>query len=321
MPESATPSESKPAEAPKRRPTALIRPVILLVVFGTIAVLSWRYAHRTEGYTGGNVVTTGTIDAVHVQLSFKVAGRLADVPIVEGQQVQPGQLVARLETQDLDVAVQTARAALESARAARAQALATREQARRDLERQLTLLSHGATPRQQADAARATAGVADAQVSAAAAQIHQAESALHQSELQRSYAELRSDAPGLVTEKIHQPGEMVMVGAPIATLAQVDTVKVHAAVDETKIGAVRPGDPVRLRVYTFDRKWFDGQVTDIQPVGEFATRKDWGAQRRDIRTFTVTARVPNPEHLLKDGMTAEVTILVRPAAEPPPVVP
>ena len=56
----------------------------------------------------------------------------------------------------------------------------------------------------------------------------------------------------------------------------------------------------------------EGRVTDIQPAGDFATRKDWGAQRRDIRTFTVTARVPNPEHLLKDGMTAEVTIQVNP---------
>ena len=72
-------------------------------------------------------------------------------------------------------------------------------------------------------------------------------------------------------------------------------------------------EQVTLRVYTFDRRVFDGQVTDITPAGDFATRKDWGAQRRDIRTFTVTARVPNPERLLKDGMTAEVTIIVSPS--------
>ena len=105
---------------------------------------------------------------------------------------------------------------------------------------------------------------------------------------------------------------MVMAGTPVVTLAQLDTVKVHAAVDETRVGAVRAGDKVSVRVYTFDRKRFDGEVIDIQPAGDFATRKDWGAQRRDIRTFTVTARVPNREHLLKDGMTAEVTILIDP---------
>ena len=70
------------------------------------------------------------------------------------------------------------------------------------------------------------------------------------------------------------------------------------------------GDKVRVRVFTFDRTLFEGEVTDVQPAGDFATRKDWGAQRRDIRTFTVTARLPNPQRLLKDGMTAEVTIAV-----------
>ena len=79
---------------------------------------------------------------------------------------------------------------------------------------------------------------------------------------------------------------------------------------------IREGDTVRVRVYTFDNRWFEGRVSDIQPAGDFATRKDWGAQRRDIRTFTVTARLPNPDHLLKDGMTAEVRILPQPPAKP-----
>src|SRR5262249_57664897 len=92
-------------------------------------------------------------------------------------------------------------------------------------------------------------------------------------------------------------------------------VGVVGAGEETGVGGVGPGDRGRVRVYTFARRQFEGKVTDIQPAGEFATRKDWGAQRRDIRTFTVTARVPNPERLLKDGMTAEVTIQVDPAVQ------
>jgi multidrug resistance efflux pump len=192
------------------------------------------------------------------------------------------------------------------------QARANRDRAARDLERQLELLQSDATTAQQVDDARATDRVTEAQVRAATAQVHQAEGALRQAELQRSYAELAAADAGQVSEKIHQSGEMVMVGTPIVALAQVDTVKVRAAVDETRVGAIRPGDAVRVRVYTFDRRW----VTDIQPAGDFATRKDWGAQRRDIRTFTVTARIPNPEHLLKDGMTAEVTIHVRQSGKP-----
>ena len=241
---------------------------------------------------------------------------IADVGVSEGAVLRPGQTVARLETDDLDLAVNTARAALEAARAVRAEAEANRDRTARDLERQMELAKSDATTPQQVDDARAAARVADAQVLARTAQIHQTESAVSQAELQRSYAELRAPASGQVSEKVHQPGEMVMVGTPVVTLSQMDTVKVHAAVDETRVGALRPGDPVRVRVYTFDNRWFEGRVSDIQPAGDFATRKDWGAQRRDIRTFTVTARLPNPDHLLKDGMTAEVRILPQPPAKP-----
>ena len=227
-------------------------------------------------------------------------------------------------------ALESSRAAREAARAGLVEAEASRDRVARDLERQLELAKSGATTAQQVDDARAAARVADAQVLARTAQlhqsesavrqsesaVHQSESAVRQSELQRSYADLRTTEAGQVSDKVHEPGEMVMVGTPVVTLAQLDTVKVRAAVDETRVGAVRAGDAVRVRVYTFDDRWFEGRVTDIQPAGEFATRKDWGARRRDIRTFTVTARLPNPDHLLKDGMTAEVRILAQPPAKP-----
>jgi RND family efflux transporter MFP subunit len=303
------------ASTPKR-PAALIRPVVLVVVLGAVAFFVWRNATRTEGYSGGDVTTTGTVEAVQVQLGFKVGGRLADVSVAEGATVQADQIVARLETQDLDVAVSTARAAVEAARASLAEARANRQRARRDYQRQLELMKSDATTAQQVDDAKSAAGVAEAQVQARLAQLSQAENARAQAVLQRSYADLHASRSGQVAQRVHEPGEMVMVGTPVVTLAEVDTVKVRAAVDETRVGAIRPGDPVRVRVYTFDRRWFEGQVTDIQPAGDFATRKDWGAQRRDIRTFTVTARLPNPEHLLKDGMTADVTIRPRPASEP-----
>lgn len=296
-------------DTPARKRPTVVRRIVLLLVLGVIAALVWRRFVHKEGYTGGPVITTGTVEAVHVQLSFKIPGRIAAVTVTDGDDVSAGQLVSRLESEDLDVQVGAARAALEAAHAAVAQARANRVKAAKDLARQRVLIGSGATTPQQMDAIRAEASVGEAQVAAAGAQVHQAENALRQAELQRSYAELRAPEAGAVSERVHEPGEMVTVGMPVVTLAHLDTVKVHAAVDETRIGAVRTGDPVRVRVYTFDKRIFDGRVTDIEPVGEFATRKDWGAQRRDIRTFTVTARVPNPDHLLKDGMTAEVTIL------------
>jgi RND family efflux transporter MFP subunit len=298
----------------KKTPVArrIIRPIVLLLVVGGIAYAFWAYKHRDEGYQGGDIKTTGTVEAVSVDLGFKVAGRIADVPVSEGDRVQPGQLVARLETQDLDVALQSAQTAQLSAQAAMMSAQATRDKAARDWKRQKTLLASDATTQQQVDAAQAASEVAVAQVAAASAQLQQAKATLAQAQWQRSYADLYAPQSGQVLEKIHRPGEMALMGAAVISIADLDTVKVHAAVDETQVGAVRVGDHVTVRVYSFDKRTFDGAVSDIQAAGDFATRKDWGARRRDIRTFNVTAHVLNPDHLLKDGMTAEVTIHVAP---------
>ena len=310
-----TPPESTAPITKRHSPPAWIRPVVLLLILSTAGYFIWKYATRREDYRGGDIQTTGTIEAVQVQLGFRVAGRIADVAVMEGAKVTPGQMVATLETQDFVVAVQSARASVAQARAAVAQATANRNRNRLELERARLLLTKGFVTPQAVDTMLAASKVSEAQVLAAEAQVRQAESMLAQAELQLSYAVLKAPESGEVLERVHLPGEIVAAGVPVITIAHTDTVKVHAAVDETKVGAVRPGDRVTLRIYTFDKQVFTGTVTDIAPAGAFATRKDWGARRRDSRTFTVTAQVPNPEYLLKDGMTAEVTIVVSPSVQ------
>ena len=295
-------------------PAAIIRPVLLLALVAG-GFLWWRAAHQPEDYTGGDVRTTGTIEADHVRLGFRTTGRIQDVTVQEGQKVNRGDLVARLESQDQDVQVRSARATLESARAVVAQDEAAHARARQDLARTRSLMKSDATTQQLRDGAEAAESMTAAQLAAAHAQVHQAESALAQAQLQLSYTVVRSPQAGQVTERVHLPGEMVNAGVAVVAISQLDTVKVRAAVDETRVGAVRPGDSVEVRVYSFDKKIFQGSVTDVSPAGDFATRKDWGAQRRDIRTFSVTARVPNPEGLLKDGMTADVVIKTSTAAK------
>src|SRR5262245_44330793 len=97
------------AEGKKKGAPPLVR-VVVLAVLATAGYFIWRDSTRAEGYTGGDIQTTGTVEAVHVQLGFRVGGRLAGVDVAEGAAVQPGQVVAHLETADLDVAVSTAHA-------------------------------------------------------------------------------------------------------------------------------------------------------------------------------------------------------------------
>src|SRR5262245_15183756 len=186
----ATASAPAPEPGPRARSAALklIRPLVLLLVVGGISFAYWSYKHRNEGYRGGDIVTTGTVEAVSTDLGFKVAGRIADVPVSEGDRVTPGKLVARLETQDLDVAQQAAETAVLNARAGLMSAQATRGKNVRDLARQRSLIASDATTQQQVDAAKAAAEVSAAQVVSAQAQLKQAQTSLEQARLQRSYA-------------------------------------------------------------------------------------------------------------------------------------
>ena len=255
------------------------------------------------------------MESDHIRLGFHIAGRILELAVEEGQRVVPGQNIARLESEDQEVALRAARAALESSRAAVAQSVASHGKAAQDLGRARELMRSQATTQQVLDGAVSAEAIAAAARKATVAQSHQAEIAVSQAELQLSYASLRAPAAGTVSERVHLPGEMVAAGTPVVAIAQLDTVKVRAAVDETRVGAVRPGDTAEVHTYTFDKKIFPGFVTDVSPAGDFATRKDWGSKRRDIRTFSVTIRVPNPEGFLKDGMTTDVVIKTSAAAQ------
>src|SRR5262249_46479188 len=130
-----TPVPAPPLKEKRSHRPAAIRPFILLVLILGIGFAIWKYVTRREDYRGGDIQTTGTVEAVQVQLGFQVAGRIADVPVVEGDRVQPGQVVGRLQSEDLEVQVRMMGAALESARASLAQARANRDRNRLELQR------------------------------------------------------------------------------------------------------------------------------------------------------------------------------------------
>ena len=81
-------------------------------------------------------------------------------------------------------------------------------------------------------------------------------------------------------------------------------------ISEKKIGRVRLGQKVEIRVPAFPDKVFEGKVVFINNAGEFAVKKAVNEQyQHDIRSFEVKIDVPNQDLLLKVGMTANVKIL------------
>ena len=155
------------------------------------------------------VTLTGRIEAEdEVALAFRISGRVLENDLKLGDRVQPGQVVARLESQNELNALRAAQANL-----AAAQGQLT--QARNHFERQDTLLKQGWTTRANHDQAKQALQTAQSQVDAAEAQLKTAHDLV-------SFTELKADAPGVVTAIGPGAGEVVQAGQMIVRLARKD---------------------------------------------------------------------------------------------------
>jgi membrane fusion protein (multidrug efflux system) len=107
--------------------------------------------------------------------------------------------------------------------------------------------------------------------------------------------EVRSDAKGVVSRILLNPGASVNPSSPILNLVDVDTVKVVAAVDEKKIRFIAVGQPAAVKLEAYPGEAFSARVSVISPVASPVNR-----------TIEVELIIPNPSHRLKPGMYAEV---------------
>ena len=223
---------------------------------------------------------------VRAETSGTVEQRLVD----KGDRVTPGTEVCRLD-------LGTREAVLTQAQAALAQAQASLEQARFDLESNTQLAERGFAAESRLNGLRAAADAARAQVAQAEAQIAQAEE-----EVGRSV--VVAQATGIVQDPVAEVGDVLQPGNVCVTLVDTDPLVVTGQVPETEVGALQVGMDAGVRLVTGD---------------EVAGRLAFIAQAADpeTRTFAVEIAVPNPNEVLRAGVTATAAIPLRPTLATP----
>jgi RND family efflux transporter MFP subunit len=156
----------------------------------------------------GNVVAlTGTVQAQNeINLSFRIDGRLVERAVEIGDNVRPGQLIARLDPQNEESSLQSVRAQLAGANAQLVEA-------RSNYERMRDLVAEDAVSRAQFEQAKAALQSAEAQMQSLQSQV-----ALAQNRL--SYTRLVSDVAGVVTARGPEPGEVVNAGRMVVQVAR-----------------------------------------------------------------------------------------------------
>jgi multidrug resistance efflux pump len=151
----------------------------------------------------------------------------------------------------------------------------------------------------QATAARSTVESTRAQVQNAVAQMREAEVRL-------GYTKIYAPVTGTVLVRAAREGEVVNAGQAIVTVVDFSDTWVFAAIPETDADHIGIGDTLRVRLP--GGTMVQGKVFYKAAEADFATQRDVGRRKRDIRTIALKVRLDNPKGAYVPGMTAEVLV-------------
>jgi HlyD family secretion protein len=295
-------------------------------------------------------VLNGRIEARTVDLASKVTGRVVSVAVREGDRVKKGDLLVQLDLGETAVAVERDRRGVEAAEArlrdfaggsrqaevAAAQAEVTDrtaavELAQRELQRQQQLLSKKVgTPRDldraSTDLERAQAALKASrerlelvregfrrwQTEQARVEVDRAKTILSAAEIVARESEIRAPEDGIVLHRLAEPGQLLGPGQPALTLAFASRLYVRTFVPGPRLGKVRQGQVVSVRVDAFPDRTFPAKVTEISPDAEFTPK---AVETREERVNLVYgAKVDLDagwEAPLVPGQPAEVVVEIR----------
>lgn len=248
---------------------------------------------------------------IESRLGFRVAGKLVSREVELGQRVKAGQVLARLDPQDY-------RLATDAAQAQYAAAVTNRDLAAADFKRFKEL-------REQNFISGAELERREANLKAAQAQVDQAQAQLTSQRNQGSYTALVADTAGVVTAVEAETGQVVSAGQPVVRLAQEGGRDAVFAVPEDKLGLMRDGAAVEVRVWPGQTQ-LAGKVREVSASADPVTRTyqvKVGLQGRELpplgATVTVQPRVKNGDRpqaiklptsaLRQDGQATAVWVL------------
>ena len=253
---------------------------------------------------------TGNIEAASdVDLYSKVSGRLEELKKDAGDEVKEGEVVARIDDQDLEARLNQARAEVDVARAELKKAGADLHREKRARDRVLRLFESGVESEDLFDKADTAYKSALAAYELGESNVWNREAHLEQDRILLNETTIESPVNGFVAKKYVDTGSMIAATTPILKVVNIDTVDVVVSVPEVKLSAVKVGSPAAIRVDAYPLEDFSGKIVRISPWVDLKTRSS-----------AVEVAIANPAHHLKPGMFARVTLEIE-QREDVPLIP
>jgi len=267
------------------------------------------------------VSATGKIQPeVEVKLSSEVSGEIIELPVVEGQQVEKGDLLVRVNPEIYQSNLERVRAGLQNVRSSLSQAEASLKEAESNYQRNQSLFEKGIISKAEWDRIVSAYEVAQANRQAAFYSVRSAEASVNEAVENLGRTNIYAPMSGTISSLDAELGERVvgtqqMAGTEILRVADLSDMEVEVDVNENDIVKVSIGDSTIVEVDAYLKQEFKGVVTEISNSANATATAD------QVTNFKVKVRIVKEsyDHLLegkpenfspfRPGMTATVDII------------
>ena len=270
--------------------------IIILLILAIAAYTAVVFILKERNANSKIVKVSGNIEGDDVRISFRISGQVIELLTDEGKVIKKGDIVARLNKDELSKVQAEAEAALKLAE----------YQYKLDYDdyvRAENLLKAGAISAQQRDAAKT-------KMDTDSANIKQLRASLELTNTKLGWADLASPLDGYVLVKSALPGEVVQPGSPVFTAVNLDDLWVTAYINETDLGKVKLGQKAHVETDTYHGKKYNGWVSFISSQTEFTPKYIQTNEERVKYVYRIKVRVDNASLDLKPGMPADAYIII-----------
>lgn len=295
---------------------------LLLAVALVGAGAGWYLQRGRTGLPPGFAAGNGRIEANEIDIATKYAGRILEIAVEEGDLVGAGQLIARLDTRELEAQLRSAEAQVAQAEQGRNQVLAEIRQrqselalADKELQRSLVLLGKSFVSEQKVDQQRNIRRTAEAALAASESKRGSAEATIRVAmaeadRIRELLQDSRLVAPraGRILFRLAETGEVLGVGGKVATLLDLSDVYMTFFLPAEAAGRLAIGAEARLLLDAAPARAVPAQVSFVSARAQFTPKQVETRSERERMMFRVKARVPPAlvqQHLdqVKTGLT------------------
>ena len=285
-------NKTKIPKVPKKKLRWLILVAVLIISAASAAIFIIQKAMENTKA----IKVSGNIEGNDVRISFRVTGQIEQLLADEGMIIKTGDVVAKLNTDELSKIKAEAAASLKLSEY-------QYELDKIDYIRAENLFQAGAISAQKRDTAKTKMDTDKANVDQLHAQLELADTRL-------GFADLASPLNGFILVKSAEEGEVVQTGAPVFTAVDLNDIWVTAYINETDLGRVKLNQEAYVMTDSYRNKKYKGWVSYISQQTEFTPKYIQTTEERVKYVYRIKVRVDNASLDLKPGMPADAYIKV-----------